>query len=358
MAMFRTEGARVSGITCCVGPETHTIEDFAARHGLDAQQLARLRQMTGIERRALAPPGVTALDLGEQAARRLLAGLQVDPATLDAILFVTQTPDHAQPCNANLLHARLACPKSVAAWDVNQGCSGWVYGLYQAFAMVAGGGARRVLLLAGDTISQIVNLEDRAVAPLFGDACAATLVERAAVPAPAWFALHSDGRGARAIWVPAGGRRQPLDAGPPAAEADADGNLRGAADLHMNGLEVFNFTLREEPGAVRELLAFAGHDLGQVDGFALHQASRFIHQNLLKRLGVDEERAPFSAGAHYGNQSSASVPGVLCHAFGDRLRREPLTMLCSGFGVGLSWAGCLARWEPLGCAEMLTYANP
>lgn len=336
-----------SALAVCTGPLTRTLDDDAHLYADSPGQLERMRTMVGIERRHVAPRGVTTLDLCEAAALDLLSVKAVDPATLDAVLCVTQTPDHWQPCNANLLHGRLGLPKTAAAFDVNQGCSGWVYGLYLASAMLEAGGARRVLLLAGDTVTQCIHPRDRATAPLFGDAGSAALVERSGDASPAWFALHSDGMGHGAIKIPAGAFRQPAGPATRVESTAEDGSVRTPENLFMSGIEVFNFTLREEPGAVRELLAFAEAEVEDVDAFVFHQANPFILKNLAKRLRLPEEKVPMDTARRFGNQSSASVPAALAHDLGEVLSRERKRVLCSGFGVGLSWASCLLDIGPM-----------
>lgn len=347
MPRARFAHVRIAAVDTTTGPVTRHIDEDAGLYASDPNQLVRLKQMVGVSTRHLAPPGVTTLDLCEESARRLLESAGTDPGSLDALVFVTQTPDYWQPCNACLLHGRLGLPKSVATFDLNQGCSGWVYGLYVAAGMIEAGGCRRVLLLAGDTVTQSIHPADRAVVPLFGDAGSATLVEWTETVSPSWFALHTDGRGWQAIHIPAGGYRRPK--GPDTAQpmTDADGGVRTPEHLHMNGIEVFNFTLREEPSAVRELLEFAGVEAGAVDCFVFHQANRFILENLVKRIRVAPERVPMDIAGRYGNQSSASVPATLCDALAVRLAATPLRVLCSGFGVGLSWASCLLEVGPL-----------
>jgi 3-oxoacyl-[acyl-carrier-protein] synthase-3 len=339
--------ARVVGIDVCPGPVVRHLEEDAAGWSADANQVEKLRRAIGVESRWVAPPGVTALDLCETAARRLLSGCGQEAAGLDGVICVTQCPDHFQPCNANILHGRLGLPKAAAAFDVNQGCSGWVYGLYLAFLMVEAGGCQRVLLLAGDTVTQSIHPGDRTVVPLFGDAGSATLIERTEAESPAWFSLCSDGQGWEAITIPAGGYRRPRTAETGLATVAEDGSRRSADDLFMNGIEVFNFTLREEPRAVQELLAYAGRNLDTVDHLVFHQANRIILQTLALRLKVPMSKVPCRTLADYGNQSSASIPGTLCHDLGARLRQESAAVLCSGFGVGLSWASCLLTLGPL-----------
>ncbi len=346
------------GVATCTGPEVRKLEDDAPLFADAPDQLARVRDFVGIHRRHAAPPGVTTLDLGEAAARRLLERCGVAAAEIDAVVFVTQTPDHFQPCNANLLHGRLGLPKSAAAFDLNQGCSGWVYGAYVAGGMIEAGGCRRVLLLAGDTITQTIHPRDRALVPLFGDACSATLLERCEEARPWCFDLHSDGAGHDAIKIPAGAHRMPHGPATGVEAVDSEGNTRTPAHLAMRGLDVFNFTLREEPGAVREILEFAGQPAERVDAFVFHQANRFILNSLAKRLKVPMEKVPAGTLAEFGNQSSASIASVLCHDLAPRLAKEELLVLCSGFGVGLSWASCVGSLGPLACCETFSYAPP
>lgn len=347
MPRIQFQHVAVTGVATCVGPQIRRLEDETQLYGEHPEQIEKVRRVTGVTTRVVAPAGVTSLDLCEQAARRLLTEGGSDAAGLDAVVCVTQTPDFCQPSNANLLHGRLGLAKTAAAFDVNQGCSGWVYGLYLAACMVESGGCERVLLLAGDTVTQCVNPRDRAVVPLFGDAGTATLVERRTDAAPSWFALHSDGRGWESIIVRAGASRCPRSPATAVERPAEDGSVRSDNDLLMNGVEVFNFTLREEPAAVRELLAFAGVGVEGVDAFVFHQANKLILDTLALRLKLPREKVPVSTLARFGNQSSASVPAALCEALGDRLRQGSLRTVCSAFGVGLSWASCLLTLGPL-----------
>lgn len=344
MAQASFRHVTIEAVVGCPGPVARTLDQDAEALFADApEQVARIRDFVGIRSRRIAPRGVTALDLCETAARAALA--DVVP---DAIVFVTQTPDHPQPSNANLLHGRLALPKQVACFDINQGCSGWVYGMWVAASLVEAGGCETVLLCAGDTISQIIHPKDRAVVPLFGDAGSATLLRRRPSPGdPLVFSLHSDGTGNAAICVPHGGARQPLAESSRAEVADADGNVRDAASLLMNGLEVFNFTLREEPGAIKALLAQAGLAPADIDHLVFHQANKFILTNLAKRVGVPLDRVPMDTLAAFGNQSSASIPFAIAHELGSSLEKSSRMILASGFGVGLSWASLAGRVGPI-----------
>ncbi|MCD8481987.1 MAG: ketoacyl-ACP synthase III [Verrucomicrobia bacterium] len=342
-AQFSSIGIR--GITTVVPTQTESMDDLAGLYQKDPAQLDRLKKVMQLDKRRIAPDHVTTLDLCEHAARDLLGGLNVNPQDIDAILCVTQTPDHLQPSNANILHGRLSLAKHAAAFDINQGCSGWVYGLYIASTMLSSGGCRNVLLLAGDTIARLIHPLDKSCRPLFGDAGSATLVSNSDQFADSWFSLHSDGRGWNAIQQPEGGFRNPSGTMGAEPTVDAEGNYRCGHNLHMSGLEVFNFTLREEPAALKQLLAFANTDATSVDYFVLHQANAFILSNIAKRLQIPAEKMPMNIAGKFGNQSSASIPATVCHNL-NVVEQQKLRLLFSGFGVGLSWASALMELGP------------
>jgi len=328
---------RIAGLTVTTGSvERDFIADGLAA-GLERAQLERVSAAVGLKKRLVAPPGVTALDLCEDAARRLLSSLDVDASSIDAVIFVTQTPDHPQPNNASLLHGRLGLAKSVLSYDLSHGCSGWVYGLHQAALLCAHGGAARVLLCAGDTLSRLTNPADRSVDPIFGDAGSATLVERTGRSEPWHFEFGTDGSAAGLISVPAGGARLPASAGTRVEAADAAGHVRHSENIRMDGAGVMAFVLREVPSVIRSLIATAGWS--RAEAVALHQANRFVLSSVLRAAGIDAASAPVDLSERFGNQSSCSVPMVIASSFAERIATGPVRLLACGFGVGMSWAG-------------------
>lgn len=338
MARSQFSSIAIRGITCALPAHEIRLEDRLALFGGDTAALERIRKSIGLDSVRVVDEHTTAADLCQSAAADLISRLALSPASIDALIFVTQTPDHSQPCNAALLHGVLGLEKSCASFDVNLGCSGYVYGLWLAHALIAGAGLNRVLLLAGDSLSRIVGPRDRTTAILFGDAGTATLIEKSEQAEPAWFTLNTDGKGAQNIIVPSSGARRPPNVESAVETEDAEGNFRSAQHLHMNGAEVFNFTLREIPASIKDLLAHAGQSIDDVDHVILHQANRYIIQNIGKRLGLPIEKTPCEVLRKYGNQSSASIPSAICESYAGTEPRLPRKLVLSGFGVGLSWA--------------------
>lgn len=344
---------RLAGLAVTTGS---VVRDFIAdglAAGLDRAQLERTAKTIGLRERRVAAQGITALDLCADAARRLIDEMGLDASSLDAVIFVTQTPDHSQPNNASLLHGRLGLSKSAPAFDLAMGCSGWVHGLHQAALLCAHGGAARVLLCAGDTLSRLTNPKDRATDPLFGDAGSAALIERTGHATPWHFVLGADGQGAAAIRVAQGGARQPTE--PLIETTDTEGNVRHAANLAMDGAEVFNFTLREVPPAVQAVMRHAGLTPEGTDALVLHQANRFMLSTLAKKCGFPADKVPMDIVEHYGNQSSASIPCALIHALANRLEVGPLNLVGCGYGVGLSWGAFAGSFGPLTVAPIADY---
>lgn len=350
MTKARFSRATIKGIQTVVPSTEKSIDDEVESYGGDLRQISRIKKTIGIDRRRVVDAGTTSLDLGHKAADLLLEALDVEP---DVLIFVTQTPDHFQPCNAAILHGRLELPKSCAAFDVNLGCSGYVYGLWLAHMMIECHSADNVLLVAADTLSKCVNPKDRAVAPLFGDAGSATLIAASTQAKSSWFDLHTDGSGFDSILIPAGGFREPVGLGSDDEETDEDGNTRTKRDLHMKGGEVFNFSIQEEPTAINQILADAGCDIDAIDYVVFHQANKYIIKNIAKRIGIDMDKVPHNTVSHFGNQSSCSIPATISHALQQTLANSEKQVILSGFGVGLSWATALLTVGHIYCPEIV-----
>lgn len=296
--------------------------------------MAAIYEKTGIRRRHVAGPEECASDLGVAAAEKLFRTYGVDRSTIDFLLLCTQTPDYPLPTTACLMQARLGLPTRCGALDFNLGCSGFVYGLALADGLIQSGAARRVLLITAETYSKYIHPTDRSLRTIFGDGAAATLVEAHSTRSLEAFVFGTDGRGGATLMVADGGARLPQQAMQPTKRR------RWPSRLFMDGPELVKFTLHVVPPMVDEILKQTGLAKDAIDFFLLHQATAMMLEQLRHRLHLDKERVPINL-ENYGNTVSSTVPFLIYDLrAGGQLRPGRRSMLI-GFGVGLSWAGCL-----------------
>ncbi len=357
MANARFKNVLIEGVVTVVPQNIKSIDDEVGLYGGNSKQIERIKNAIGLDKRRVTDEFTTSLDLCVQAANQLLDGLSVDKKDIEGLIFVTQTPDHFQPANAAIAHGKLELDKNCASFDVNLGCSGYVYGLWMAHMMIASGTCAKVLLLAGDTISKYVNARDRSTAPLFGDAGSATLVSSVEREVSSFFSLHTDGSGAEYIKVPAGAFRCPSSPETAIEVQDDDGNWRSKNNLVMSGGDVFNFSIKTEPAAINEVLEYSGIAMDSVDYFVFHQANQYIIKNIAKRLKLSMDKVPCDTVSKYGNQSSASIPATINDSLAEAVSEGKKTLVLSGFGVGLSWASAVVDIDKMYCPEIQIYKN-
>lgn len=293
-------------------------------------------EKTGIFARHIAAPGECASDLGVQAAQKLFREQGIDPASIDFLLFCTQTPDYPLPTTACLMQERLNLRRSVGAVDFNLGCSGYVYGLALADGLIRTGSVQRILLITAETYTKFIHPEDRSLRTIFGDGASATLIEAADRPTLTGFRYGTDGSGADTLLMTKGGARPAQQAHKPRHRQRWD------SDLYMDGPALITFTVDAVPQLIGEVLESAGVAQEAIDYYLVHQATYKMMTYLYERLNVDPRRMPVVL-EDCGNTVSSTIPIVI-----DRLRKDGrlhpgVRSLLVAFGVGWSWAGC--AWE-------------
>lgn len=362
--MFHTlTHVRIAGVRVAVPNTEIRLEDEAEFYGGSSKKIGRLKATLGMDRRRACPPDVTASDLCAHAATHLMDALPGSRDNIDVLVFVSQTPDWHQPATACELQHRLGLKTSCAAFDVNQGCSGYVYGLWLASSLIAAGSARQVLLLVGYAYPYGHDVRNRIVAPVFGDAGSATLLVRDEQAPPMYFGLGTDGSGFEVIITPAGKSRIPFVRDEAENRAlvrdipDPAGNIWQLADLYMDGGAVFDFTMNVVPAHIREALEHASLTTDDIDQLVLHQANRQIVLNVAEKAGFPASRTPSDSFGKYGNLEAVSIPAALCDAFGGG--QAPGRVLLCGYGIGLSWASCICTLDQWNSAPLLEFeADP
>lgn len=308
------ENVTVSGVASAIPRNSFDLNTLMTEFGVN--EVNRIIESTGIKRIRVASNGMKASDLCYAAAINLLSTNRIDPASIDAIVFVSQTPDVIMPATSAILQHKLGLSTQVIALDINYGCSGYVYGLYVSSLLIASGGCKKVLLCAGDVITPLINSNDRNVRMVFGDAGSATIIERGSDSIG--FSIKTDGSGSEFL--------------------RAKSDEYGKSYIHMNGSAVMEFALRDVPFVIDEVLKVKEWKSNEVGVFALHQANYFMLNYLRKKMKLEQSAVPISV-ENTGNTGPASIPLLLSlqHKLlrsSDRLFK---TVMC-GFGVGLSCA--------------------
>jgi len=335
MAYLKFQNIGISGLAAAV--PARVIDNYKYTEHFDEESVKEVVDKIGIKERRFADPDTCASDLCFTAAEKLLREMEVDREEIDLLVFISQTPDYKMPATGIILQHRLGLPKSTIAFDINIGCSGFLYGLTTVYSYMLQQGFRKALLLDGETRSRVYSPKDRNTAFLFGDAGAAAIIERDEKYGESFFSLNSDGAREDLIKIDAGGYRNPSSIESLKEKVvDEYGNIRNDEHAHMNGADVFNFLIREVPRDVKNTLEYAEIGKNLIDFFVFHQANDYINSYLAKKLKLDKEKVPMSI-EKFGNTSSVSIPLTIASELPDKLKENNKLLLC-GFGVGLSWA--------------------
>lgn len=325
------------GITAIAGSiPRRVIDNQAYTHFMSEKEVQTVIEMTGIAARRFADECTCASDLCISAAERLFTEAAIPREQIDMVLFVSQTPDYRTPPTSMMITDKLGLGKKVGAFDINLGCSGFMYGLQTAFLYAAQPGIRKVLLLNGETKSKSYSTKDKATSLLFGDAGTATLVEKVLEANPTVMSLNSNGAGYQHIIMPAGGYRKPSSPATLTEKEYPDGSIRTEEQGSMDGEAVFNFTITDVPRDIKATLEEAGIGWEDVDYFIPHQANRFITNHIAKKFKIPEERVLYSM-QKYGNTSSVSIPLTIADCLPKGVLEKKSLAVMAGFGVGLSW---------------------
>jgi 3-oxoacyl-[acyl-carrier-protein] synthase-3 len=335
--------ARILGIDYHLPERVETNEDL--RRENPDWKVEKIFEKTGIRSRHIAADDETAGDLAFHASEKLLQHNLAPTEKIDYLLYCTQSPDYFLPSTACILQERLKLGKHIGALDFNLGCSGYVYGLQLAKMLVETGAARHVLLVTADTYSKYIHPNDRTVRTLFGDAAAATLVGPADdEPGQIGeFVVGTEGKGAENLIVPSGGFRLPRSASTAEERTDSAGCVRSQDNLFMDGQAIFAFAMNTVPGIIVALLSKSGLSADQIGWYVYHQANKFILENLALCSRIPAEKMVYHLET-VGNTVSSSIP-LSIQAYVEAGRIQPgQRLMLIGFGVGLSWAGCVVTW--------------
>jgi len=268
-----------------------------------------------------------------EAAKSLIEKEKLDAEKIDGLVFVSQTVDYILPSTSIILQNRLGLTEDTLCLDIHYGCSGYIYGIFQASLWINSGACNQVLVLSGDTSSRLINPNDKSLRMVFGDCGTATLVTKG--NSTIGFSICSDGSGYDRLIVPVGGFRNPKTEKTKELLFDEDNNGRTSEDLFMDGMAIFNFAISKVHLNINSLIEHVGWNKDDVKLYALHQANNFMVNYIRKKLKVDSEKVPLNI-LNYGNTGPATIPLLLSDSLSSNNTILDKSILC-GFGVGLSW---------------------
>lgn len=318
------DGIRVSCIAACVPENRIDIAAMAEDPNEDPKFVKSFIKKTGIAGKHKCGLDQTAADFSYTAAKQIEGAAKYQSDEIGILINVTQNPDYRTPSTALVLHKRLGLSKNCIAFDVNLGCSGFVYGVSLAAGLLKTSDAKKALVLVGDTLGRgrkglSIGQRSSNTTLLFGDASSAILLEKAEGRSIK-SALMSDGTGHKALSTPYNAWKHPV----------------GPESIPSDDIAVFNFTINEVPALIHDYLEKIGTKIEGYDDLVLHQANMMIIKNIAKRVGMPMEKVPVSLD-RFGNTSGASVPLTIVDKYGTCKEHKEVKMLTSGYGVGLSW---------------------
>lgn len=346
---------RIAGVVTVVPKDVFYFSDEIANYNFPRASSLKLQKMLGLEsHRYLRDENATGSDMGLAGIRYLFDRGLVNKEEIQALIYVTQTPDYFIPPTSNVMQGALGLGHDVLCMDINQGCAGFLIGLMQGF-MLLDLGLRGVLLVNADTASKQAYKGDRNTFPLVGDAASVVVLENSDAASPVWMNLKMDGSRWQALHIPAGGYRLRPSAETAALQDLGNGNFRSKEHIHMDGNAIFNFTMTEVPEMIADILTCSGRTIESIDYFLFHQPNKFILEQLAQKLQVPMSKLPVNISSMYGNASSVSIPMTICHAVGEKLLGNRYAVCLAGFGVGLTWSSMVLEMGPMDFCTMIEF---
>lgn len=333
MAQWQIKNVALRGVTGTVPDNPKSTMDL----GLFTQQEADLFDNTvGIRKRYMATDDICASDLCYDAAERLITRLGWDRESIDVLLFESVCPDYKTPPTSAILQDRLGLPCSTFVMDIPMGCCGCIYAVNVAGNLLQSGNVKRALVLVGDTATRMGSARDKSRAPLFGDCGAALAFEYDTTADDIIVDFNTMGSGYEALITPHGGFRHPATTESFEYQDFGNGVIRRPIDTTINGMDVFSFAISRPPFSVKNIMEQCGLNKDDVDYFLIHQANKMIVDRIVKMLRLPVEKVPCNL-EEFGNLGGCSIPMLMTYNLGRELTERPLTLVCSAFGLGLTW---------------------
>lgn len=341
MALWKIKNVALRGVTGTVPDHPVKTADFPF---FTVEEAELFDNTVGIKNRYIASPDVCASDLCLDAAERLIAGLGWEKKSIDVLLFSSVTGDYKTPPTSAILQDRLGLPTSTFVLDTPMGCCGCMFAINVAGNLLSSGNVKRAILMVGDTAMRMGNANDKSRAPLFGDSGTAMALEYDTTAEDIIIEFNTLGSSYNALMTPHGGYRFPIEQETSFVEEDfGNGIIRAPKDALINGMDVFSFAITHPAFSVKKIIDDFGIDQKKdIDYFLIHQANKLIVDRLVKKLKLNPDKVPYNL-QKFGNLGGASIPMLMTSEIADDLQTKPMTLLCSSFGLGLTWGTMILK---------------
>ncbi len=350
MALLCFNGVGIRAMSACV--PKNKVNNITQTQYFSPEAVSAVVDKTGVKERRVAQREICSSDLCFEAAEKLISDNDIDKEEINAIIFISQTPDYRMPATSIILQHRLGLPVETIAFDVNLGCTGFVHGLYIAYSMLQNDKINKVLLLNGETRSRVYSPKDRSVAFLFGDAGSATLIEKSDSFGDSFFSLGTGGEYEDYIKIPGGGYRNPSSYETLEEKVvDEYGNIRSGEHAYMRGEDVFGLFIKIVPRDIRRLYEYSGVKQDEIDYLVMHEGSNYLSSYLKKRLKFPDHKVP-TIMPMFGNTSSVSIPLNMVVNLQNMLQGQK-KLLMTVMGVGMAWASCIVNTKNCNISQLV-----
>lgn len=343
MAYWEIKNVALRGVTGTVPNNPVKTADFDV---FTPEEADIFDKTVGIKNRYLGPDELCASDLCYDAAVRLIEALGWEKDSIDVLIFASVTGDYKTPPTSGILQHRLGLPTNTFVLDIPMGCCGSVYAINVAGNLLSAGTVKRALLLVGDTALRMGSMKDKSRVPLFGDCGTAMALEYDPTADDIIIDFNTLGSGYQALMTPHGGFRHPINSESFVEEDFGNGIIRAPKDTLINGMDVLSFAISRPPISIKKLMDTYQLNTENVDYFLIHQANKLIVDRIVKKLKLPLEKVPYDL-QEFGNLGGASIPMLMTYNLANELQTQPLTLLCSAFGLGLTWGTMVLRTQKM-----------
>ncbi len=353
--LFEYRNKKITGVLTIIPKNIRTFDEEMDNYKADKSRTKRLKLVMGYEQHRMFDGDVCVSDLAVFGMEHLFKKGLLKKDEINALILVTQSPDYFMPATSNVIHGRLGLSNNVFCMDINQGCSGFLVGLMQAYSLLEQPTVKKVVLINADVLSRKVSVADRNSYPLIGDAASVTIVESCDEENLVQGEIRMDGSRSEMLIIPAGGFRTPSSPETAVMHEDEEGNSRSLDNLVMGGREVFYFVQTEVPKLIESLLKRTKISKEKIDWWLFHQPNKFMVDKLAEALDVPYEKMPSNIVTYFGNASGVTVPTNICYNVGDRLLNNEYKVCLAGFGVGLTWGAMILPLGNMDFCKMIEF---